>query len=258
MKKAIIVASYGCINDAARKNSIDKIEDMFRDHFTDVKVVGAYSSERIRFLLGKDGIDVPSPVRAMEDLHDDGFDFILIYPLLLFPGSEFTKLQIAVNEARNNFEHTNVFLGDVIFYNEEAMRTILDMLQYEYPIQNPQEVNVFIGHGSDKDIKGYYKSLKKIAASKNYPIIFGTLKDGVDEVKEQLSSLKINKVRLIPLMLAAGRHVNKDILNTEKSWLTDLSEAGYEVKGIYSGIGDIIEIQKYFVEKCSEKIQNLE
>ena len=53
---------------------------------------------------------------------------------------------------------------------------------------------------------------------------------------------------LLPFMVVAGDHAKNDMAGEEDSWKTILSEAGYEVKTVIKGLGELAGIRALYME----------
>ena len=87
---------------------------------------------------------------------------------------------------------------------------------------------------------------------------FPGLLELVAELKGKGSGTK--KIRLLPFLLVAGGHAEKDIAGDDTaSWKSTLIREGFEVKTQLRGIGESREIVSIFMEhtrKALEKVEN--
>ena len=58
----------------------------------------------------------------------------------------------------------------------------------------------------------------------------------------------------MPFMVVAGDHAKHDMAGDEDSWKSELEEAGYEVRTILKGLGELKGIRNLFVEHIEEVI----
>jgi sirohydrochlorin cobaltochelatase len=87
---------------------------------------------------------------------------------------------------------------------------------------------------------------------------FPGLLEIVAEMKGKSSGTK--KIRLLPFLLVAGGHAEKDIAGDDMaSWKSTLSREGFEVETQLCGLGESSEIVSLFMEhtrKAMEKVEN--
>ena len=67
-----------------------------------------------------------------------------------------------------------------------------------------------------------------------------------------IRSYQPSKVILAPFMIVAGDHAKNDMAGDEDSWKCELEEAGYEVRPILRGLGELPGIRQIFMEHLEE------
>ena len=97
MKQAILFASFGVVNAAARTACIDAAAAQIAKAFPAYEVRQAYTSVFIKKKLAEQGIQVDSLPEALERLQAEGFSHVIIQPGYLTAGEEYEKkvLQVA-------------------------------------------------------------------------------------------------------------------------------------------------------------------
>ena len=56
----------------------------------------------------------------------------------------------------------------------------------------------------------------------------------------------------MPFMIVAGDHAQNDMAGEEDSWMSELTEEGYEVRAQIRGLGEMEGIQNLFLEHIEE------
>ena len=77
---------------------------------------------------------------------------------------------------------------------------------------------------------------------------FPELKDVMHRIEQK----QYRKVALLPFMFVAGDHAKNDMAGDEDSWKCELEEAGYEVRPILRGLGELPGIRQIFMEHLEE------
>ena len=81
--------------------------------------------------------------------------------------------------------------------------------------------------------------------------------EGFPDLKAVMTKLNVTeckKVVLMPFMIVAGDHAKNDMAGEEDSWKTELEEAGYEVRTLVKGLGEIPGIRRIFLEHIREAL----
>ena len=94
MKKAIVVVSFGTSYLEQLKNSIENVEGKIREQFKDYDVYRAFTAHMIiRKLERVHGIIVEKPEEVLERLYAEGYQEVIIQPLHIIPGEEFSYIK---------------------------------------------------------------------------------------------------------------------------------------------------------------------
>ena len=119
-----------------------------------------------------------------------------------------------------------------------------------------------MGHGTEADSNQIYSQMQETATEKgleNYYIgtveAEPTLEDVMAALKEKGS---YKKVVLEPLMVVAGDHANNDMAgDDEDSWKNMLEAEGYEVTCRLTGLGEMADIRRIYVDHTRAAIDSL-
>ena len=87
--RAILAVSFGTSYEAARKATIEKIEQDIAEAFPDYRIYRAWTSKMILSILKKrDNLIIPNVTEAMEQMLSDGIQDVIIQPTHILDGIE--------------------------------------------------------------------------------------------------------------------------------------------------------------------------
>ena len=113
------------------------------------------------------------------------------------------------------------------------------------------EALILMGHGTDHHANSAYPTLEYTFHSLGYnQVLVGTV-EGFPDLRNVMTKLEISgirKVTLMPFMVVAGDHAKNDMAGEDDSWKAELEDAGYEVKALIRGLGEMKGIRNIFVE----------
>ena len=257
MKQAILFASFGVVNAAARTACIDAAATQIAKAFPAYEVRQAYTSVFIKKKLAEQGIQVDSLPEALSKLQADGFSRVIIQPGYLTAGEEYEKKVLAVVEAqRQNF--AELIISRPLMQQGKDCQDMLTVLQQIFSLENGEDL-VLVGHGSPHQHNPAYENLQAAADEKDLPIHIGVIEptDTPDyaAVLARLKKRSSKKLLLAPLLLSGGAHVNEDIAGPEpESWLSRLQAEGFAVRTSLKGLGEYPAFQKLYVQRIQELV----
>ncbi|MGL5754410.1 MAG: sirohydrochlorin cobaltochelatase [Paraclostridium sp.] len=259
MKKAVLVISFGTSYNETRKKTIEACETKIKDAFKDYDFFRAFTSNFIiKKLKNRDNLDIENPIQALDRLHKEGYEEVIVQTLHIICGEEFTKLKDQINQYEDKFE--KITLGRPLLSQIEDYKEAIDALKLQIPELEEDEAVVFMGHGTEHEAHSAYPALDYMLKQANLKAYVGTV-EGYPEIGEVIVNLKkdkISKVRLMPFMLVAGDHAVNDMASDEEdSWKSILNEAGFETKIHLQGLGENKGIQDKFVRHALDCIEAL-
>ena len=255
MEKAIIIVSYGSTKAQARQKSIEPFYTLFKNTYTTAKVVQAYTSRFVRKRLLEENIKIDSPKEAIEALIEEGYKKIYLQPTHILPGHEYHRIIEAVENIQEEHRKVQIYIGKALLDPKNDMKAILEILKNYYGFNRNKTKYVLLGHGTDHLAHQQYEQFEQIAASQKYPVLVGTIEDGVDEVIQRLNVATTHNVELIPLLFVAGDHVMNDMMGKTNSWMTSIQAHGFEVKCHPVGLGEIGAIREYYLKQFENIFQ---
>lgn len=258
--KAILVVSFGSSHKDTREKTIDIIENEIQEIFKDFKIYKAYTSKIIlKILKQRDNIQINTVVEALEEMHKDGIEEVIIQPTLILNGIEYEIMREEINEFRDKFK--SIKFGTPLLTTTEDSFKVVDAFLSDEPNLLENEAIVFMGHGSDHFANSIYASLDYMFKSKGYNNIFVSTVEAYPNLEDILSSLKkckFKKIILIPFMIVAGEHAKNDMASDEdNSWKTILENEGFEVECVLKGLGENSKIRKIFIEHIKDVIKEI-
>ncbi|MFW5976788.1 MAG: sirohydrochlorin cobaltochelatase, partial [Bacillota bacterium] len=250
-KKAILPVSFGTTYPGTRKLTIKACENSIKSAFPEFTVRRAFSSQMvINKIKKREGIAIDNPKEALDKLKEDDFSKVIVQPLFLIPGTEYHKLKKIVKKYKKYF--SDLKMGKPLFYKNEDYKIITQALQKQIPDLKRNEAVLFAGHGSKHPANSIYTCLDYYFKNNGFNNIWVGTVEGypeIDSIVTQLKKQNIKKVILIPLMMVAGNHVQKDMVEKKDSWKNVLENQGFKVEVYFHGLGENKEIQKIYVDK---------
>lgn len=262
MKKAILVVSFGTSYLEPLKNSIENVENKIRNQFKDYDVHRAFTSHMIiKKLEIVHGLIVEKPEELLERLYIEGYEEVIIQPLHIIPGEEFSYIKNIEVYFKDKFKSIKV--GRPIFYYQGIEGLPEDYSLFIKSIKGiieGEEAVVMLGHGTVHPSNAVYGALQSVLNDEGYKNVFvGTVK-GYPNFTSVLNKIKkrgIKKVLLMPLMLVAGNHAINDMTSEkDNSWKSMLEAEGIEVKLWTKGLGEVDEFAQLYIDRVDDLINN--
>ena len=107
-----------------------------------------------------------------------------------------------------------------------------------------------IGHGTETKGSSVYPKLEaELSQLVSGRAVVGTLSDGQSLI-ERLKTLERRQIRLMPLLLTAGRHAQQDIAGEKpESIKSQLIRYGFTVQTIQKGMGELASIRSVYYQQ---------
>lgn len=257
-KQAIVVVSFGTTYIDSLKACIEPIERVIAETFGSCAVYRAFTSAFVRKRLAEYGIMVNSLPEILDKLKQDRYTDVVIMPTHIIEGEEYrNKVALVAEEYRSQFARLVVGRPLLACCDEKVCsvdhRDIAAAVQTQFPPLGKDEVIVLMGHGS-KCVQGsVYSCLQEAFDACGLRVIIGVMEDGdalsfeyvISRIRE---SGDVKKVYLVPLLLVAGCHVEKDMTG-DGSWQMQLQEAGYQVESYLHGLGENEAVRALYVKR---------
>ena len=191
---------------------------------------------------------------AMERMAADGMETVIVQPTHIINGIENDKMLEDLMMYADRFQKIRV--GKPLLSSVDDYKKAIHAVMEEVELAE-DETLVLMGHGTDHHANSAYPTLEYTFHLLGYrQVLVGTV-EGFPDFNNVLTKLEITgtkKVVLMPFMVVAGDHAKHDMAGDEDSWKSELEEAGYEVRTILKGLGELKGIRNLFVEHIEEVI----
>ena len=257
-KQALVLASFGVSDAAARAASLDAAAALLQQEFPAWQVYQAYTSNFIRKRLVAAGVQAFSLPELLTQLADAGFARVLVQPSHLTPGEEFDhKVCAAADEAAALFP-AGLAVGQPVFAEPADYGRVLDAVLPALGLM-PGEELVLFGHGSPHRHNPVYERLQQVADDRQLPVHVGVLEPmdtpNLAMVRERLRQRGSRKLLLAPLLLSGGSHVTRDMAGSNpESWRSQLMAAGFAVRTDMRGLGEHPAFRALYAQKVRQAL----
>lgn len=261
MKKAILVVSFGTSHMDALKNSIEKIENKIKEEFKEYDVYRAFTAHMIiKKIKNRDGINIPTPEEALEELREKGYEEVLVQPLHIIPGEEFDYIKGIVKIHKDDFK--SIKIGRPIFYYQGMEGLPKDYSLFiesiKEVLENEESVVLF-GHGTAHYGNAVYGMLQTVLVDEDYDNVFVATVEGYPSIESCIKRMKkknIKKTKLVPLLLVAGDHAKNDMASDEDDSLKSMLEReGIEVRLHMHGLGEFDKFGYLYINRIHDLIE---
>ena len=260
-KDAMVVMSFGTTVKKTRDRTITATVEDIQKALPDVKVVVAYTShiiiERIR---AKEGLIIPTPEEALEQLKAEGYTRIALASLDIIPGMEYDYKCGIYRNYRNQFKKMTMGLPLLFWQGQEDQRDdvmeTVEAFATQFPALADDEALLVMTHGTPHPSNAVYAviqdRLNKLGKGKIH--VYSV--EGMPMLEHVIPVLKqecVKHVTLMPMMMVAGDHANNDMAgDDEDSHKTILEKEGFSVTPYIHGMGENTAVRKIFVERALE------
>lgn len=202
----------------------------------------------IRKLRQRDGIDIDTPLQALQKLAAQGYQDVAIQSLHIINGDEYEKIVREVQTLRPLF--TRLTLGVPLLSSHNDYVQLMQALRQQMPSLRQTEKVVFMGHGASHHAFAAYACLDHMMTAQRFPARVGAVESypEVDILIDSLRDEGVTGVHLMPLMLVAGDHAINDMASDDgDSWKMRFNAAGIPATPWLSGLGENPAIRAMFV-----------
>lgn len=257
MKKAILVVSFGTSHINAIEKNIESCEKKIKERLENYSVYKAFTSNVIIKILNKKyNIFIDNPMEALEKLYQKGYDEVIVQPLHIIEGNEYTKLKEQVECFRSKFN--SIVVGNPLLTNNQDYDEVIEAIKYQIPELKENEAILFMGHGTSHKSHCIYSNLEIAMKENGIRGYMGTVEGdfNLDDVIKNLKKDTVSKVLLMPFMLVAGKHTIEDMASVDdKSWNSILKRNGFETEVYLKGLGENPRIQDKFANHVARYIK---
>lgn len=259
----IVLVAFGTSVDSAKSSLMD-MEAAYAKAFPDTPLLWAYTSDKIRAKLAREGHKVFSVREALDECARSGLVDVRVQSLHITPGEEFSQLQrllvryVTLHPTR--FDH--VWLGHPLLESSRDLEEVLCAVMGTLPAaRTARDAVVLMGHGNNRGPGDLTLACVATAFNTSDPRVFlATVEggNGFAELVHEIEAQKPDKVYLQPFMLVAGDHAQNDLAGEdEESWASQLKACGLKVEARLTGLGSLPGIQNIFVRHTAETTDDL-
>lgn len=248
-QKGILIVSFGTTYQDTREKNIDEIVKAVREKFPDCEVRQAYSSDKIRKILEKkDGIIIPDTEEALKQMKQNGIKQVVILPTHIIDGVENNKVKQIAKEYESEFE--TLIMAGALLEHEEDYAEVAKALWDSIVGVVQERIVIFMGHGSYHKADTSYKKMEQALREYAGREIYIATVEGQIKIEDIIGRIrqKNSGILLLPFMSVAGEHARNDMAGEGKSFLTELTEAGYETECMLCGIGEYEKIREIYIK----------
>ena len=253
--------SFGTTMKETRDKTINPTIDAIKAALPGVKVVTAYTSHIIiDRVKANEGIEIPTPEKALEQLKAEGYTRVALATLDVIPGMEYEYKTAIYRLYRDNFK--KMTFGTPLLYwqgQEEQPDDIKDFaeaMSTQFPKLGKADAVLVMAHGTPHPANAYYSVVQdrfNALGKGNIHIYSVEGWPSLEDVIPKLKADKVKNVTLMPMMMVAGDHANNDMAGDEEdSHKTILTKEGFKVNTYIHGLGENKAVQKMFVNHALE------
>ncbi|NLK64590.1 MAG: hypothetical protein GX289_05790 [Tissierellia bacterium] len=254
MKKAIVVASFGCSIKDSRERYIETIENAVKNTYKDIDCSRVFTSEIIRGKMKREeNLDIDNMKSCLQKLKEEKYTHVYVSVTHVIPGYEYEKILGAVKEYKDCFEEiktARTFLDEQL--GDDEINVISSYINTD--LQDDEAV-ILVGHGSGHDSHKYYERVEKLLKNhvKNSYVVNIEGNPSIGDIMDELKEKKYAKIYLYPLLIVSGDHALNDIgSDDEASIKSKIAANGIDVKMFFTGLGENQNAINLFIDRLNE------
>lgn len=258
-KDAIVVMTFGTTFPETREQTINATINKIKAAHPGVKVVTAYTSHIIiDRVLANEGVKVPTPEEALDQLKAEGYTRVAMATLDIVPGMEYSYKLGVFNNYKQNFKKAT--FGTPLMYwqgqegQEDDVTEVLKALSTQFPKTQKGEGIILMAHGTPNIANAYYAVIQEKLQEMGYDNVFIETVEGwpsLETVIPKLHAKNIKSVTIMPFMMVAGDHANNDMAGDEEdSHKSILKAEGISVTPYIHGVGENDAVRAIFAERA--------
>lgn len=259
MKKALVVVSFGTTYPDTLKKTIAAIERDLAEAFPDRELRRAFTSGFVRKKIEfRDNVRIDGVLEALEALHLEGYEDVLVQPTHLINGEETERMMKEVAIFDGYFNHLAV--GRPLLTDHQDYERLADAVMSEMPELDENEAIVFMGHGTMHHANPAYAAFEYVLHAKGYHQSYVGTVEGYPTIQEVIQkldkTLSVRTVYTVPLLIVAGEHATKDMNGNDlKSWKNQLILHHYKPIPVMKGLGEYESVRAIFVDHANRALE---
>ena len=269
-KDAMVVMSFGTTMKKTRDRTITATVEDIKKALSGVKVMVAYTSHIIiDRIKTKEGLVIPTPEEALEQLKEEGYTRIALASLDIIPGMEYDYKCGIYRNYRNQFKKMTMGLPLLFWQGQEDKRDdvmeVVEAFATQFPALGSEEALLVMTHGTPHPSNAVYAVIQDRLNKLGKGNIHVYSVEGMPMLEHVIPVLKeegVKHVTLMPMMMVAGDHANNDMAgDDDDSHKSILEKEGFSVTPYIHGMGENAAVRRIFVERALESwdaLQNSE
>ena len=255
-EKELLVVSFGTSYNDSRRLTIGAIESALQEAFPDWSVRRAFTSQIIiDHVMQRDGEAIDNVHDALERAVNNDVKILVVQPTHLMHGFEYNDLKNELAEYADAFD--KIVLAEPLLNIDRDFDMVAEaVVAATADYDNGETAICFMGHGTEAESNEVYAKMQTVLTEAGCEHTYvGTVEatPSVEDVLKQVQAGSYKRVLLRPLMIVAGDHANNDMAGDEPdSWKSVFTGAGYEVKCVVEGLGQLPAIRELIVEHTRE------
>lgn len=259
-RTAVLLVTFGS-SHAGATAGLAQVEADLKAARPGLAVRWAYTSEKVRARLAKQGQKVDSPQEALAALKAAGFNRVAAQSLHVIAGAEFHDLAAEVRAFTAANPGLRVSLGRPLIAGVDDLLALAGVLLADAGPPRPGQALVWVGHGSHSPAGLTYPALAWALARAQPNAFLGTVegKPDCDDVLAGIKAAGLKEARLMPLLTVIGEHSKQDIAGDEAdSWRSRLTAAGIAVTPALKAVSEIKGVRDIWLGHLGQALKELE
>ena len=266
-KDAILIMSFGTTFPETRAKTIEATVKQIQAAHPDTKVVLAFTSHIIiDRVKANEGITIPTPEQALEQLKAEGYNRVALTSLDIIPGIEYKYKTAVFDVYKTQFKKMTIGTPLMYWMGQENQRddveTTMKALDSQLPQLGKDDAVLIMAHGTPDPANAYYAVMQdRLNDLYNGKVLIYTVEGhpNLENVIAQLKADNVKNVTMMPFMMVAGDHATNDMAGDEEdSHKSILIKEGFNVKTYLHGLGENENIRQLFVDRADEAWNTLE
>jgi len=260
-QNAILLAAFGSRLPGGEA-ALEALRRRTVELYPDFRVETALTSGTVRRHKGANSRQSRSPADILKALAREGVQRLAVQSLHVIPGAEFVALRREVERLREARAFAAIELGRPLLGNAADVRHVAKTLLSVLPQERlPGEAVLLMGHGTRGQANGVYQDLADELRVLDPLVLIGALEaePGLAAKVDELRSLGVCKVHLLPLLFARGVHATRDMAGEGgNSWRAGLTNAGFTCEPHVRGAGENPELAGIWLDHLREAVEKLQ
>lgn len=256
----IVLTAFG--TSTAAFDTYRHLEKKVQERFPGHQIRWAFTSRKVRHKVAQEQRkDIKDLGQTLKELEAAGVSRVVVQSLHLVPGEEWEKKIVAETRKTPGLQ---VALGKPLLAGDKDQERVLKALGRTFPKDLKTQAVVLVGHGSphpqgEQAYLAFNQLLRSRYAGKKVYLAVIAGKPERDAALAQVKGSGVSRVLLVPFLLVAGEHVDKDLLGPDpESWKSRFQALGIKgVEGVRKGLGYNDEIINIYLDHLQDALREL-